>query len=182
LGRVGPGQWKEIATEWGDWLSAEWEWDVFATLTHDNSPQALGQGTRSIVGWTASAKRWDSWLADTVIPKSRPADGLPDPYWVRGREPNPWRKGTHFHALLGGLGDVSRRDLWAGWFERGYGVARILPYDPRLGAAHYLTKYVVKELGDVQFSANLRRYRRSENGADPNGGVSLGEAREVVDG
>ncbi len=157
---------KETLREWGDWLSTEWHWCAFVTLTHDNSENALGRGTRNIVGWKASADRWDSWLTETVEPMSRPAAGLASVWWVRGREPNPWRKGTHFHALVGGIcgecsgADVSRRAMWAGWFDKGYGLARILPYEPSRGAAHYLTKYVVKELGDVVFSPNLGLHRR----------------------
>lgn len=157
---TGP-QRKEALQEWGDWLSREWSWDLFVTLTHDNSEQALGRGTRTIVGWKASADRWDRFMDEAVTPRVKSKEGLVSPYWVRGREPNPWRKGTHFHALVGGVGDVSRRDLWQWWFqEQGFGLARILPYEPSKGAAHYLTKYVVKELGDVAFSPNLGLHRR----------------------
>lgn len=159
---VGAEDRRQQLREWGDWLEREWSWDLFVTLTHDNSEAALGRGTRSIVGWKASSDRWDRWLSEAVIPNSRSGTGLPDPYWVRGREPNPWRKGTHFHALVGGVGDVNRRGLWRWWFqEQGYGLARILPYEPSKGAAHYLTKYVVKELGDVRFSDNLGLHRRT---------------------
>jgi len=159
---------KEALSQWGDWLSTHWDWDLFVTLTHDNSEAALGRGTRTIVGWSASSDRWDQWLDESVIPRiRRSAGGLPgSPYWVRGREPNPWRKGTHFHALIGGVGDIDRRAIWRDWFAQpedgglGFGLARILPYEPSRGAAHYLTKYVVKDLGDIVFSGNLKANER----------------------
>lgn len=50
---------------------------------------------------------------------------------------------AHFHALMGDLTGVCRQKWWFWWFTQ-YGAARILPYDPKLGAAHYLTKYVTK--------------------------------------
>ncbi len=157
---TGP-QRKEALQEWGDWLSREWSWDLFVTLTHDQSEQALGRGTRTVVGWKASADRWDRFMDLAVVPKVKAKEGLVSPYWVRGREPNPWRKGTHFHALIGGVGEINRRELWEWWFrDQGYGLARILPYEPSKGAAHYLTKYVVKELGDVAFSSDLGLHRR----------------------
>ena len=157
-GLVGGLERREQLEQWGNWLRDGWDWDLFVTLTHDNSEAALGRGTRNIVGWKASADRWDEFIDRAVIPNSRP---VAVPHWVRGREPNPWRKGTHFHALLGGFGDGSRKALWEWWFrEQGYGLARILPYEPALGAAHYLTKYVVKDLGDVAFSPNLGLQRK----------------------
>jgi len=60
----------------------------------------------------------------------------------------------HFHALITGVAGLRRDEAWAWWFER-YGLARILPYDRNLGAGFYLCKYVVKELGDIQFSQGL---------------------------
>lgn len=148
---------KEVNREWGDWLNHQWSWDWFVTLTHDNSERALGNGTRTVVGWRASVQRWDRWWEEVESLRVGPGPA----YWVRAREPNPWRKGTHFHALVGGVGsEASRRRAWAAWFARGYGLARILPYDPTLGAAHYLAKYVVKELGDVQFSDGLGLLRK----------------------
>lgn len=50
----------------------------------------------------------------------------------------------HFHALMGNLDEVRRSTWWKWWFTR-YGAARILPYNPKLGAGYYLTKYVVKD-------------------------------------
>jgi len=49
----------------------------------------------------------------------------------------------HFHLLMGNLGQV-RRLTWMDEWE--YGYARIYPYNPKLGAAHYLTKYTVKDV------------------------------------
>jgi len=36
------------------------------------------------------------------------------------------------------------------WCYRQYGIARILPYNPKLGAGYYLCK-----MSDVEFSADL---------------------------
>jgi len=41
------------------------------------------------------------------------------------------------------------------WCYRQYGIARILPYNPKLGAGYYLCKYLTKELADVEFSATF---------------------------
>ncbi|MBA7554723.1 hypothetical protein ES705_47354 [subsurface metagenome] len=49
----------------------------------------------------------------------------------------------HFHSLMGNLGNVQRSIWWKWWFTR-YGAARIEPYDPKLGASHYVTKYITK--------------------------------------
>lgn len=57
----------------------------------------------------------------------------------------------HFHALMGGLDNVYRSTWWGWWYTR-YGACRIEPYDTRLGASHYVTKYVTKRLAwyDIQ--------------------------------
>jgi hypothetical protein len=81
----------------------------------------------------------------------RACRGLGEPTWVRGMEYQHWRGVPHFHALLSGVKDLRRDEAWQWWFKR-FGMARILPYDRQLGAGFYLCKYVVKELGDIQFS------------------------------
>lgn len=98
----------------------------------------------------------------TLSPKDRQGRYLNPLWWVRGREPHLGYGGTHFHALIGGLTtDVRRDEAYGWWFER-YGINRIEPYDPERGAAHYLTKYVVKQLGDVRFSDNLGLLKRGK--------------------
>jgi hypothetical protein len=37
------------------------------------------------------------------------------------------------------------------------GFSRIVPYQPKLGAAHYVSKYVTKELLDYDVSPNFGR-------------------------
>jgi len=51
----------------------------------------------------------------------------------------------HTHLLMGGLEGVRRDKWWSTWWTW-YGAARILPYDSRLGASYYLTKYAVKDV------------------------------------
>ena len=51
----------------------------------------------------------------------------------------------HAHALWGtSAGTPSYRELNRWWFKR-EGIARFYPYDPRLGAAYYVTKYLFKD-------------------------------------
>jgi hypothetical protein len=152
---------REALSEWGDWLSGQWEWSWFFTGTFD--PKKVRHGTRTTWGWAATEKAWGDFLA-WVQPSARGSQGLSGSlWWVRGREPHHDSGGTHFHALIGGLDPtVSRRDAWAWWKDR-CGINRIEPYEPSRGAAHYLTKYVVKQLGDVQFSDNLGLHRRVGN-------------------
>ncbi len=65
----------------------------------------------------------------------------------------------HIHALLGNTGAVKPtcgERLGAGGWGKSccmvhswpQGIARVYKYDPKLGAAHYVSKYVVKEFGE----------------------------------
>lgn len=155
---VGVNRRKEVLTEWGSWLSSGWSWSWFVTLTFD--PRKVSAGTRTLWGWGATDRAWEAFVRH-LEPLARGEQGLSGSvWWVRGREPHHDSGGTHFHALVGGLGPmVSRQEAWRWWFER-YGMARIEPYEAGRGAAHYLTKYVVKELGDIRFSDSLGLYRK----------------------
>jgi hypothetical protein len=57
----------------------------------------------------------------------------------------------HIHGLVKGLDSVHYKQASEMLWSR-YGFNRILEYKPELGATHYITKYVVKDLGDVRFS------------------------------
>lgn len=145
----------EVLGAWGDWLN-RYEWDWWVTLTYDPKRAPNGRGGHTAVGWSLSERHWHEWLGQSVGDSQGSASVLPSTYWVRGREPNPYRYGTHFHALVGGVPmGTSRRAAWAAWFEQ-HGMARIEQYDPRRGAGWYVSKYVVKQLGDIQFSGSFR--------------------------
>jgi hypothetical protein len=75
--------------------------------------------------------------------------GLNTLSYVRVFEMQRDRGVPHIHGLLAGLDSV-RFATVASWYWKQYGYIRILEYDPTLGAAHYLTKYVLKEFGDLE--------------------------------
>ena len=142
---------QQLKQGWGEWLSklgeANGGWEWWATLTFREPPVDRPGWTK--IGWGYSGRAWDKWIHELSLAK-----GLCSIQWVRGREYQHWRGVPHFHALITGVADLRRDEAWAWWFER-YGLARILPYNPSLGAGYYLCKYVVKELGDIQFSQGL---------------------------
>lgn len=121
-------------------------WDWYATLTFRDITQ---RGTWTKPGWQYTQGAFDRFLVFL-----RELRGLGDPSWVSCREYQHWRGVPHFHALINGVADLRRDEAWAWWFPR-YGFARILPYNPQLGAGYYLCKYVTKELGDIRFSDTL---------------------------
>jgi len=64
---------------------------------------------------------------------------------------------------MGGVGKLRRSDAFAEWF-RAHGVARIVPIDgvrSRDAVALYVSKYVMKDQGEMVFSADLGAYGRS---------------------
>jgi len=117
----------------GEWLST-YSWDWWCTLTFRNeyTPDAA---TRAFL-------RFASWLRH-----DSPGVG----YFV-GHEVG--RLGRlHLHALIGGLEPHVQRTAAARRWERRHGHARIFPYDRDRGAAHYIAKYVSKELAEWDIHA-----------------------------
>lgn len=140
---------------WGEWADSVGDrrggWDVFTTLTfRDRTPEEVAAGWTK-VGWAYSKTACNAFLRHIGEVK-----GLEDIHWLRTREIQRDRGVPHWHALIGGVGQLRRMDLVDWWYGQGYGIARVLPYERKLGAAFYLCKYVTKELGDVEFSLNLR--------------------------
>lgn len=138
---------KELKQAWGEWLSGLAVWHWYATLTfRDPSPGETSRGyNKRGIGYAKRA--WVLFIQSLPVIFSQI-------YWVRMFEYQHWRGVPHIHALIGGVQDLRRDEAWKWWFDR-YGIARILPYDPGLGAGYYLCKYVTKELADIEFSANL---------------------------
>lgn len=130
-----------VKAAWGDWLSTNWQWEWFVTLTfRDNS---VGRGKADSL--------WRRWVAE--IEKSAQTA----PAFVRVTEYQRYRGVPHYHALMmnvEGLRRLKWLDRWvslAGW-------ARVLPYDYRNGASYYISKYIAKDIAEVHLSENLGEY------------------------
>jgi hypothetical protein len=136
----------DLRQAWGVWLVELGDrvggWDWWATLTFRDPP--VGK-----IGVGYAKRAWKAFMEEL-----RAYRGIGEPAWVRGMEYQHWRGVPHFHALLSGVKHLRRDSAWSWWFKN-YGIARILPYDPQLGAGFYLCKYVVKELGEIEFSPNF---------------------------
>lgn len=81
--------------------------------------------------------------------------------FARVKEPFDFRPGCHIHFLALDCRGLHRLDFvnWA-WVE--IGKAHLVPYDSRLGAGYYMSKYVVKsELSgfDVRLSPRLGKFK-----------------------
>lgn len=145
---------KALKQAWGVWADEVGDrkggWDWFATLTfRDRTREEQARGwTRA--GWAYTTKACDAWLKHLGEVK-----GLQDIHWLRAREMQADRGVSHWHALVGGVSELRRMDEVDWWYGKGYGFARVLPYEHEKGASFYLCKYVTKELGDVQFSPSL---------------------------
>jgi hypothetical protein len=134
----------EIKKAWGVWLDnlAEWVWWVTLTF-RDPSEKDQRRGWTKI-GTDYAKRAWNSFI------KALEGSTEEKVGWCCGTEYQRWRGVPHYHALINGVGGLRRLD-WMDWWYNRYGIARILPYDKTKGAGRYISKYVVKELGDIDF-------------------------------
>jgi len=65
--------------------------------------------------------------------------------------------GVHIHALMGNCFGIRRLTTMDKWYQR-YGIARIYPYDQRLGARYYVCKYIVKSVADWDMEINSQKF------------------------
>jgi hypothetical protein len=84
------------------------------------------------------------------------AAGLPIA-WFRADEYGPHGGRLHLHALVSNVAHL-HRFTWMNRWEKRNGYARILPFDPERGAAHYCAKYVIKQFGDWDLSDNIAAF------------------------
>jgi len=132
----------DVLTAWGDWLKDIGGWQWFVTLTFRDPQPHSGNWTKP--GFAYAARAWEDFM-QFVRPPIGPLQ------WVRFFELQRDRGVPHIHGLVKGLDSVQYKQASEMLWSR-YGFNRILEYDPKLGAAHYVTKYIAKELGDVSFS------------------------------
>ena len=138
----------KIRDAWGAWISGLASWDWFATLTF-RDPRSNEQER----GWTKIGTQYASRAFKAFV-KAVQKETPEKIRWVCGVEYQHWRGVPHYHALLSGVRNVRRMDFVDWWWDR-YGIARILPYKER--ASFYITKYVIKALGDIFFSNSLTK-------------------------
>lgn len=122
-----------LRNEVSDWLSGfPWEW------------------------WSTFTFRFDcsSYSAKNIFQKTWDKTGLD---YFMAIEWHKWRKSVHIHALMGNTLGIRRLTQMDEWYKR-YGIARIMPYNAKLGAKHYITKYIVKELADWDIRIGEQKY------------------------
>lgn len=146
-----------VMADWLNELSKEWPWDWFGTFTFSD-PKVTPAGAHNFF------RRYLGWIERECIAQ---------PYSFRADEYGPLGGRFHMHALIGNVGHVEpycgerlpsgqwgKRCCWVHRWPCGY--ARILPYDAKLGARYYLTKYVAKASGDwelIGFERDVLRFQ-----------------------
>lgn len=143
------GQIKRARKAFGEWLSLP-EWDWYTTHTWK----------QNFVSPKQADKAWYSWFNGLRV-SAKAKDLTPSlygeqaPYYFRVAEYQD--RGTlHYHALIGGVGDIRRllfKDMW-----ELNGFARVEAYESGRGANFYIGKYLSKEDGDIRFSHNLTQH------------------------
>ena len=112
---------------WVDLLN-RYNWDWFATLTFRDLPKTY-----------TAINRTKKWLIVIKKEEKRHIPYFMCLEWTR------LQNRPHIHLLMANLEGIRRDKWWSTWYTQ-YGAARILPYNKKLGAAYYLTKYVVKDI------------------------------------
>jgi hypothetical protein len=142
---VAPASSRDVQKElMGSWLEHLVPWDVFFTGTWSSRVTVDGvlYGTKNFL------RRVEQWAGVSV-------------YAFFGVERGDKGDLLHVHALIGNVAHLTPfcgKRLSPG--KRGlnccllhawpWGYARAYPYDPALGAAHYVCKYVVKDLAEYE--------------------------------
>lgn len=132
---------RQLAEAWGQFLS-RYSWDWFLTLTF-RDPVPSFRAHRLFLRFARQIEE----AAERPIA------------WFRGDEIGPRGGRLHLHALMLNVAHL-RRLFWMDEWNRLAGYARILPFDPTLGAAYYCAKYVRKQFGDWDLSDSLNAFRQ----------------------
>lgn len=118
------------AQEVGTWLDSLSDWQYWATFTYRYSPSL------------PAIRRSMGWFASEISPNLM--------FW--GSESGACTGRNHVHALLSldegaNPSPKQAREIWEVAFRR-FGRSHVDIFNPRLGAAHYVGKYVSKTMSD----------------------------------
>ena len=167
---------EDIPIAWGEWISAMADWDWFVTITlrdpvrtQDTKAaqhqQMIGPGSKiplkgprnsrpgprmedvSGTDYTKPGRRHANRAWWSFLVASNRNSPIDDRKWVRVMEYHKFRGVPHIHALITETAGSPRRMDMVDWGWKHYGITRVLQYDPELGAAHYLGKYLLKDEG-----------------------------------
>lgn len=139
---------QKIGQAFGDWIDGMAAWEWYATLTFRDPADPRFPGW-SKIGWKSAHNALNKLNNALVMELD-----YQNPLWVACMELQQ-RGVPHWHMLVANVGD-ERRMSWLDWWFRNFGIARILPYEEKLGARYYLGKYLVKAQADIQFSPALK--------------------------
>ena len=127
--------------ELGDWLSS-FDWDFWATLT-TRKELTLPSARRAVMGFNKFLERAGYTRIFFAI------------------EQFDLKEGYHLHALLKLPDVLSYRNIIETWQHvtgnkkkhkgKKWNAINLQKYNPKLGASHYLAKYITKELSDYDF-------------------------------
>lgn len=137
---------QQVKWSMGNFLQTLVPWDVYYTLTFSRPV--------SLDGVLYGARRYFDIVEKLA---GRFSDTKPKLYGYIGVERGPNGGLLHAHGLMGNVGHLKtycaqrmppeakglKCCLLHAW---PFGYARVVPYDPKLGAAHYVSKYVTKDL------------------------------------
>lgn len=130
----------------GEWLSGLAPWDVFSTWTFSRPVHVNGA-----LYWARRHLRYLESTAEQPI------------YAFTGVERGENGGLLHVHALVGNVGHLKpycgarlAPGRWGSTCCQVHawpcGISRVLPYDPKLGAAHYVSKYITKRLAEWELT------------------------------
>ena len=140
---------RDARVAFGEFLSRP-QWDWYTTHTFKAEYVSPKQADRAWYSWFNSLR-----MAAKAKGLTPSIYGEAAPFYFRVAEYQD--RGTlHFHSLIGNCGDV-RRLLFKDFWEL-QGFARVEKYNPELGAANYVAKYLNKADGDIRFSHNLTKH------------------------
>jgi hypothetical protein len=132
-----------LSVSWGEFLS-QFSWDWYVTLTFDGDVKTF-----------TAHNRCKAWLRALEKAAGHPIA------WFRADEYGERFGKFHMHLLIANVAHIHRFTFMELWNQRN-GFARIYPFDPRKGAAFYVSEYVSKQLGEWEISDNLEAFRTQQ--------------------
>ncbi len=120
------------------WIN-RYHWDWYAVLTFRDS-----------ISTRTAWKKFNDWRIEIKKHSRNRID------YFMAIELDKWRGQPHLHVFLSGTGK-EKPYIWAKvWFTSG-GIAKIVRYNPNLGASYYLAEKWVGQKAEIKFSRGFFR-------------------------